>query len=191
MNSLVFHYLPLLGPAIYVFIFAAMVIEGEVFLFAAAFLASQGFLSPELTFLTIFGGAMAGDSLWYWLGHKINHSETFISRWLVAKTGRFDEHLLNNSLRTIFISKFVYGAHHLMMARAGVIKLKFREFFKDDFLANLAWVAIIGGLGYLSGASFQYVKHYLKFTEYALALGVVLFFIADFLIGRYGLEKKI
>lgn len=191
MNSLLFHYLPLLGPAVYLFIVAAMIIEGEIFLFAAAFLASQGFLSPELTFLAIFGGVMMGDSCWYWLGHKINHSDTCVSRWLIKKTGQFDEHLLNNSLRTIFISKFVYGAHHLMMMRAGVIKLKFREFFKDDFVANLVWVFIIGGLGYLSGASFQYTRHYLKFTEYALALGVVLFFVVDFLIGKYGLKKKI
>ena len=191
MNSLLFHYLPLLGPAVYLFIIAAMIVEGEIFLFAAAFLASQGYLSPEFTFLAIFGGVMLGDSFWFWLGHKINHSNTWLSRWLVAKTGRFDEALLNNSLRTIFISKFVYGAHHLMMMRAGVIKLKFREFFKDDFAANLVWVFIIGGLGYLSGASFQFVKQYLKFTEYALAIGVALFFIADFLIGKYGLKKKI
>lgn len=191
MNSLIFHYLPFWGPAIYIFIFAAMILEGEIFLFAAAFLASQGFLSPELTFLAIFGGVTAGDSLWYWLGHKINHSDTCFSRWLVKKTGQFDDHIISNSLRTLFISKFAYGAHHFIVARAGVLKLRFRKFLKHDFLANLVWVAVIGSLGYLSGASFQYVKHYLKFTEYALILGVAIFFIADFLIGRYGLKKKI
>ncbi len=191
MNSLLFHYLPALGPAVYLFIIVAMIIEGEIFLFAAAFLASQGYLNPGLTFLALFGGVMLGDSFWFWLGHKINHTNNVIGRWLVARTGRFDGPLLNNSLRTIFISKFVYGAHHLMMMRAGVIKLKFREFFKDDFAANLVWVLVIGGLGYLSGASFQFVKHYLKFTEYALALGIILFFVADFLIGKYGLKKKI
>lgn len=172
-------------------IFAAMIFEGEIFLFAAAFLASQGFLNLELTFLAIFAGATAGDSFWYWLGHKINHTDTCVSRWLVSRTGQFDDHLMNNSLRTIFISKFVYGAHHLMMVRAGVIKLRFKEFFKDDFLANLAWVVIIGGLGCLSGASFRYIKHYLKFTEYALFLGLVAFLAIDFLVGKYGLKKKI
>ena len=172
-------------------IFVSMIIEGEVFLLAATFLASQGFLNPELTFLAVFGGVTAGDSLWYYLGHRINHSNAYFGRWLVKKTGQFDEHLLNNSLRTIFISKFVYGAHHFILARAGVLKLKFKEFLKDDFIANLAWTVIIGGLGYLSGASFQYIKHYLKFTEYALFIGLAAFFILDFLVGKYGLKKKI
>lgn len=191
MNSLLFHYLPLWGSAVYFFIILAMIIEGEIFLFAAAFLASQGYLNPWLTFLAIFGGVMLGDSCWYWLGHRINHSDTCFGRWLVKKTGQFDEHIMKKSLRTLFISKFAYGAHHFIVARAGVLKLKFREFIGNDFIANLVWVVLIGGLGYLSGASFQYVKHYLKFTEYALALGLALFFVADFLIGKYGLKRKI
>ena len=167
-----------------------MIFEGEIFLFTAAFLASQGFLRTDLTFSALFIGVLAGDSLWYLLGHKINHSNRRLSQWLVKATGRFDDHLLSNPLRTLFISKFIYGAHHLVLTRAGVLKLKFKEFFKDNLIANLAWVFIVGGLGYISGASFVFVKHYLKFAEYALILGLALFFILDFLVVRYGLKKK-
>lgn len=119
MNSLVFHYLPLLGLGVYIAIFAAMVLEGEIFLFATAFLASQGFLIPELAFLAIFGGVTIGDSLWYLLGYKINNSETRVSRWLVKKTGQFDEHLMKDSFKTLFISKFIYGAHHFILSWRG------------------------------------------------------------------------
>ena len=192
VNSLVFqHLLPLDPLIIYGIIFASMIFEGEIFLFTAAFLAAQGFLDTGATFLALFAGVMMGDSLWYLLGYKINHSNKRLSRWLIKATGRFDDHLLKKSLRTIFISKFIYGVHHLVLARAGVLKIKFKEFFKDDLIANLAWIFLIGGLGYLSGASFVFVKHYLKFAEYLLVLGLALFFILDFLVVKYGLKKKI
>ncbi len=175
----------------YGIIFVSMIFEGEVFLFTAAFLAAQKFLGLTPTFLSVLAGVTFGDSLWYWLGHKINHSDNRFSRWLVKKTGQIDDHLLKSPLRTILISKFIYGIHHLILARAGVLKLKFKEFFKDDLIANLAWVFIIGGLGYISGASFIFVKRYLKFAEYSLILGLALFFILDFLVVKYGLKKKI
>lgn len=191
VNSLVLHYITHWRPLAYGVIFFGMIFEGDIFLFTAAFLASQKFLGIAPTLLSLFGGVLLGDSLWYLLGYKINHSDTRIGRWLVKATGRLDEHLLKNPLRTIFISKFIYGIHHLILARAGVLKLKYKEFFKDDIISNLGWIAIVGGLGYLSGASFIYIKRYLRFAEYALVLGLILFLVSDYFISKYGLEKKI
>lgn len=190
VNSLVFQYILLWKPIAYGILFFAMIIEGEIFLFTAGFLASQGFIDPAITFLVLFFGVQLGDSLWYLLGYKINHSDTKIGRWLVRITGQFDEHLTNSTLRTIFISKFIVGFHHFLLARAGVLKIKYNEFFKDDFVANIAWLAIVGGLGFLSGASFVLVKEYLKFAEIALALGLFVFFILDYLVIK-NLKKKL
>lgn len=192
VNSLIFQHLLTWDPVIiYGIIFAAMTFEGEIFLFTAAFLVSQGFLSLEMTFWTILIGVMIGDFLWYWLGHKINHSNNRLSRWLVKATGRLDDHLLTKPLRTLFISKFIYGFHHLILARAGVLKLKFKEFIKDDFISNLSWIFIVGGLGYLSGASFIFIRRYFKFAEYTLLAGLAIFLLADFFVVKYGLKKKI
>ncbi len=191
VDSLVLHYIVFWKPLAYVILFFAMIVEGETFLFTAAFLAAQGFLDKELTFFFLFAGVQLGDSLWYWLGHKINHSDNRFSRWLVKVTGPFDEHLEQNTLRTLFISKFIYGFHHFILARAGVLKIKFDEFVKYDLLSNLAWIVIVGGLGYLSGASFLLMKHYLKFAEYALILGLAIFLTLDLLIVKFGLRKKI
>lgn len=191
VNTLVLHYIASWKPLAYGIIFVSMIFEGEIFLFTAAFLVAQRLLSPEFTFLAVFGGVLAGDSLWYWLGHKLNHSDNRFSRWLVKKTGQIDDHLSNNPLRTIFISKFIYGIHHLILVRAGVLKLKFKEFFKDDFIANLVWVFLIGGIGYLSGASFVLVRHYFKFVEYGLIFGLIIFFTLNYFIAKYELKKKI
>lgn len=190
VESFVLYYVAFWKPLAYAVLFLAMILEGEIFVFAAAFLASRGFIDPEITFLVLFAGVQIGDSLWYWLGYKINHSDTRFGRWLVSKTGRFDEHLTSNPLRTIFFSKFFIGIHHFILARAGVLKVRYREFLKDDFLANVAWLAVVGGLGYASGASYDLVKHNLKFVEYSLLIGLVVFLALDYLLVR-SLKKKI
>ena len=191
IDTLVLHYVAFWKPVAYLVIFFAMIIEGEIFLFTAGFLASRGILNSEPTFLMLLGGVIFGDWLWYLLGYKINHSDTRFSRWLVKKTGQFDEHLLQSPLRTLFISKFIYGVHHFILARAGVLKLKFSEFVKDDFVANIVWIFIIGGLGYLSGIWFGLAKNYLRFAEQALLAGLILFLGLQFIIGRYKLKQKL
>ncbi len=191
VDSLVLYYVAFWRPLAYLVLFLAMILEGEIFLFTAAFLAAQHFIDPAITFFVLFLGVQFGDSLWYWLGHKINHSDNAVSRWLVKVTGSFDEHIQKNTLRTIFISKFTIGFHHLILARAGVLKVKYREFFRDDFYANIAWIAIVGGLGYLSGASFGLFKHYLRFAEYALLISLGLYLVLNFLIAKFTLKKKL
>jgi len=168
-----------------------MIFEGDIFLFTTGFLLSRGFLDAEPAFLVLFLGAIVGDSLWYFLGYKINHSPSRFGQWLIRATAKFDDQIISSPFRTIFVSKYIYGAHHFILARAGVLKLKYRELIKDDFFASLIWVFLVGGLGFLSGASFDLVKKYLKFAEYALILGLVIFLLLDFIIVKYSLKKKI
>ncbi len=191
MDSLVFHYLISFKLLAYIFFFAAMIIEGDIFLFTAGFLASRGFLDKEPMFLALFVGTLFGDSLWYWLGYKLNNSQNRCGQWLVRVTGPFDGHLRQYPLHTLFISKFIYSLHHVMLGRAGVLKINFKKFFGCDFISTLAWIFVVGGLGYLSGASFGFIKHYLKFTEYALAFFLVVFLAVNYFVVRYRLKKRL
>lgn len=191
VDSWVLHYVAFWEPVAYAVIFFAMIFEGEIFLFTAGFLISRGILDSAPTLLALLIGVIIGDWLWYALGHKVNHSENRFGRWLVRTTGQFDEHLLQSPLRTLFISKFIYGFHHFILARSGVLKLKFGEFVKDDFIANIAWIFIIGGLGYLSGAWFGSARHYLRFAEQALLISLLLLLGLQLVIGKYKLKQKL
>lgn len=190
MDSLALHYLIFFKSLAYAFFFIAMVVEGDIFLFTAGFLFSRGFLDGEPLFLALFSGTLVGDSLWYWFGYKLNHSKNRLSQWLIRVTDHLDQHLIQNPLRTLFISKFIYSMHHLILGRAGVLKLNYKKFLKYDFVSTAAWIIIVGGLGYLSGASFDFIKSYLKFAEYALVIFLVLFLIAERLIIKYRLKKR-
>jgi membrane-associated protein len=191
IDSLVLHYIAFWKPLAYAILFFGMIIEGEAFLFIAAFLSAQGFLDTGAALFFLFTGVQLGDSFWYWLGHKINHSDTRVGRWLVKLTGPFDGHLKEKTLRTIVLSKFIVGFHHFILARAGVLKINFYKFLKYDFFSNIIWIAIVGGLGYFSGTYFLLVKHFFRFAEYGLIGGLLFYFILNFLVVKYSIKKKL
>jgi len=56
-----------------------MIFEGDIFLFTAAFLVSRGILDLGQTLIVILTGETVGDSLWYWFGRKLNHSQNKIT----------------------------------------------------------------------------------------------------------------
>ena len=174
--SLFIDYLTLSRPIAYLLIFAGMIIEGDVVLFAAAFLAHQKILDIGDTFIIVLFGTIIGDMLWYLAGLRLNNSFLFLKRWADKIAQPLDGQLINHPFKTIFISKFIYGIHHAILFRAGTIKIPFRRFAVLDLPAIIIWVVIIGVLGYGAGVSFLSLKHYLQFAEFGLAASLFLFF---------------
>lgn len=188
-NSFLMYYLIISRPIGYILVFIGMIIEGDILLFTAAFLTHQGIFDIGDMLIAVLAGAIIGDALWYLLGLKLNNSSLFLTRWMDRIARPFDKQLANRPFHTIFISKFIYGIHHALLIRAGNLKLSFREFVLVDFLAIVLWIAVVGGFGYISGASFALSKQYLRFVEFGLAAGLIVFFILLHIIKVY-FEKR-
>ncbi len=184
MDSLILSYLNYWEPLGYIIVFLGMMFEGDTFLFIASFLAHEGAFQIFPLFITALWGMILGDNLWYSLGFKLQNSDSWLVRWAEKVSGPFDEHLKNNPLRTIFIAKFTYGMNRAIILRAGTLKIKWQDLEKSDILATISWMFIVGGLGYFSSASFVYVKHYLRYGEIALLLGLIIFFGLEYLITK-------
>jgi len=182
MESLIFQYLTAWEPLAYIIIFFGMMVEGDTVLFIAAFLTHQGILHILPALLTALWGMILGDNLWYTLGFKLKNSNTFLNQWAEKLAKPFDEHLKNHPLRTTFLSKFTYGVGHAIFFRAGAIRIRWGKLEQSDILATLFWMAVVAGLGYFSSASFSLAKHYLRFGEIALLLGLIIFFTLKHLI---------
>ena len=60
---------------------------------------------------------------------------------------------------------------------------------EGDIIAIILWVFIVGGLGYLSSASFILIKHYLRYTELTLFFGLILFILISHLISHISKKK--
>ncbi|MBI2514871.1 VTT domain-containing protein [Candidatus Wolfebacteria bacterium] len=178
MNSFLLHYLIWWKPVGYLIVFFGMMLEGDILLFTAGFLSQQHFLNTFYSLTLAFFGALIGDFIWYWLGRKLNGDKTppFIKKWL-GHLELLDNHLRDRPRRTIFISKFAYGFNHLTLMRAGTLGIRLADYIKANIWATIVWVLTVAGLGYLSGASFESVKRYLRFAEIALLMGLILFFL--------------
>lgn len=184
-SALLFSYLVWWRPIGYLIIFLGMILEGDIVLFTASFLTHQGFFDIGDMTVAILGGVLIGDIFWYAMGSRISgNAQSFFARWIERIAHFFDKHIRQRPFRTIFISKFAYGMHHALLARAGMIRLPFREFLRNDIAASALWILIVGGLGYGSSVSFIFLKHYLRFTEVVILAGILLILFLDYAVAR-------
>ncbi|MDP3947189.1 MAG: DedA family protein [bacterium] len=183
MDSYLVVFLTAWQPLGYLLAFFGMIVEGDIFLFAAAFLTSRGLFDPLLMFAALFSGVIFGDVLWYGLGILACRAPR-LGRCINALSCRFDSQLLRHPWRMIFVSKFIYGIHHVLLIRLGMAGMNFRRFLKMDLSASLGWIAVVGGLGYLSGASFALIEHYVRFVEFALLATLALFLFFEYFAVR-------
>lgn len=189
MDSFLFNYLTLGRPLGYALVFIGMILEGDIVLFIAAFLTHQGFFDIGDMSVVVFSGVFLGDWLWFCLGTRLNNASSFFKRWFERFIKPFENHLSENPIRTIFISKFIYGFNRAVIMRAGALGVKWKDFAKSDYPAAVLWIFVISFLGYISSASLIYIKHYLRFAEIALGLIFASFFLFEYLF--HGFKKKL
>jgi len=190
MSPILLHYLNLWEPFGYILLFLGMMVEGDTFLFIAAFLAHQGVLGIIPTITVALWGMIFGDNLWYSAGLKLRNSKSVLNRWSEKLAKPLDEHIITKPFRTIFIAKFIYGINRAVIFRAGTLKIKWSKLEQSDILATLCWMAVIGGLGYFSGASFSVIKHYFRYGQTALLAIIIAFFAIEYLIKK-GIRKNL
>lgn len=184
MHSFLLHYLLIWRPLGYVLVFISMIIEGDISLFTTAFLTRLGYFDFFDIIFFILAGAIVGDSLWYWLGRRLSNSSLWLIRYAAKVVSPFDRSIQERNFRTLLISKLTYGIHHLTLIRTGMLRVPYKDFLRNDFLAILIWVAVIGGVGYLFGASYLLIRRYLKFVEVGLLLIIVIFVLFDKLLAK-------
>lgn len=194
MGTIFLHYFLIWKPLGYALVFIGMIFEGEILIFTSLFLARQGFLELSYAVITLFSGSLFGDLLWYWSGIYLGNSKWRVGRliykWFGHLTKPFEGHLVKRPFYTTFISKFVYGVHHPLLLRLGVLEIKILDYIKIDALAIFLWMMIIGSLGYFAGAYFHLIRQYLRIAEIGLVIGVVIFIVASHFVSNY-LKKRL
>ncbi|MFA6254375.1 MAG: VTT domain-containing protein [Candidatus Paceibacterota bacterium] len=189
VESLVFYYLIVWQPLGYLLGALGMLIEGDITWFTLAFLTSQGFFDLQLMLLVVFGGTVASDTLFFFIGRWIKHLPKFVFVWSDKISRPFDKHINHRPLQTLLISKFTYGVHKPILVRMGMNGRSYWDFMKVDLPSIFTWLAVIGSLGYFSGLSFFIVQRYLRYAEIGLLVGLVVFFVVIKLVTDYSLKK--
>jgi membrane-associated protein len=189
LQSLFLYYLAIWKPLGYILASLGMIFEGDGVLFTAAFLTAEGFFDVGDMLIIVLFSVVFGDTLWYWFGRKYIASFPRVAGWVDRFAKSFDRHLAERPTRTLLFTKFVYGAHHAVLIRAGMSKMDFRKFIKSDLISIFVWVAVIGGLGYFSSISLAYEKKYLRYAEISLLIALVLFFVAEHYIKKFSQKE--
>lgn len=189
LQTLFLSYLIIWKPLGYILAFFGMVFEGDGALFTLAFLTAEGFFDIGDMLIVILLSVVFGDTLWYFVGKKYITFFPRVVAWVDRFAKPFDRHLLERPTRTLLLTKFVYGAHHAVLIRAGMAKMDFRKFIKSDIISIVVWVGVVGGLGYFSSISLAYEKKYLRYAEIALLLALILFFVAEHYIKKFSQKE--
>jgi membrane-associated protein len=128
-------------------------LPGDSLIFAAATFAARGALNPWVMFVLLSIAAIIGDTVNYWIGHRVGaRAYTGEVKWIkkeyMERTHRFFE---KHGGKTIFLARFVPIIRTFTPFVAGVSQMSYGFFFRWNVIGGITWVATFTLLGYFFG----------------------------------------
>ncbi len=152
------------GAWTYAILFAVIFIEtglvimpflpGDSLLFAAGTFAALGALDVRLLILLLAAAAVVGDTVNYWIGHRIGEKAfsredaRFFKKEYLDRTHAFYE---KHGGKTIIIARFVPIIRTFAPFVAGIGKMSYGRFLSFNVIGGVGWVVLLVGAGYFFG----------------------------------------
>ncbi len=190
------------GVWTYLFLFAIIFLEtgvvitpflpGDSLLFAAGTMAGLGALNVWVLFFSLSFAAILGDSVNYWIGHKIgprafSGNVRFLKKEYLDRTHEFYE---KHGGKTIILARFVPIVRTFAPFVAGVGAMTYGRFITYNVVGGIAWVGLFTFLGYFFG-NLPFVQNNFSFVVLAIIVISVLPGVYEFLRARYGPPTKV
>lgn len=190
------------GVWTYLFLFAIIFLEtgvvitpflpGDSLLFAAGTMAGLGALNVWVLFFSLSLAAILGDSVNYWIGHKIgprafSGNVRFLKKEYLDRTHEFYE---KHGGKTIILARFVPIVRTFAPFVAGVGAMTYGRFITYNVVGGIAWVGIFTFLGYFFG-NLPFVQNNFSFVVLAIIVISVLPGVYEFPRARYGPPTKV
>jgi len=139
-------------------------LPGDTLLFAAGFLASQGFLNIYALIVGCFICAVLGDNVGYAIGKRFGYKlfskedSLFFHKKNIVKAQKFyDQH----GKKTIVLARFLPVVRTFAPIVAGIAKMNYATFFKYNLIGGLVWTTGLSLLGFVLGNIIPDVDKYL------------------------------
>jgi membrane protein DedA with SNARE-associated domain len=153
-------------------------LEGETILVAAGALAHRGYLSLPLVILCAFVGSVAGDQLWFQLGHR--YGQPFLDRrpkWR-DRAAAVQKHLLRFGDAFVLGFRFLVGVRTVTPALLGASGFSQGRFVWLNAVGAGLWSTLVGVAGYALGAALARLlaraAHFEELLGVAVLVGLVL-----------------
>ncbi len=128
-------------------------LPGDSLLFAAGTFAGMGYLNIGILFALMAIAAIAGDTVNYWIGHKVgprafSGNVRYLKKEYLDRTHAFYE---KHGGKTIIIARFIPIIRTFAPFVAGVGAMTYGRFVSFNVIGGLAWVALFTLGGYFFG----------------------------------------
>jgi membrane-associated protein len=150
-------------------------LPGDSLLFAAgALIAAQGVLDVKLLYLLMVIAAVAGDTVNYWIGHKLGNQVyegkiRWVKKEYLDRTHSFYE---KHGNMTIFLARFIPIIRTFAPFVAGVGRMSYKHFISYNIIGGIVWPAIFLFGGYFFG-NIPFIKE--NFSLVVIAIVVISF----------------
>lgn len=144
-------------------------LPGDSLLFVAGALAGAGYLNVEVLLITLVVAAVLGDSVNYWIGHRLGmkvleKNYSLVRREHLEKT---EEYFTKYGGLTIVIARFIPFIRTFAPFLAGVGKMSYRWFISYNITGAVLWISAFTLAGYFFG-SIPIVQENFSYIIYAI-----------------------
>jgi membrane protein DedA with SNARE-associated domain/membrane-associated phospholipid phosphatase len=157
--------------------FVGVVVPGEIAVLLGGVLAFQHRVSLPAVLVAAVSGAIVGDTIGYWVGHR------FGPRLLEGRLGRLvkrehreraERYLAERGGKAVFLGRFTAALRALIPGLAGMARMPYRTFVGYNVAGGALWASAMVMVGYLGGASWQRAEHWASRVGLAILALVVL-----------------
>ncbi|MBN1179894.1 MAG: DedA family protein [Anaerolineae bacterium] len=166
-------------------------LPGDSLIFAAATFAARGALNPLALFALLAVAAVLGDTVNYWIGHRVGaRAYTGEVRW-VKKEYMERTHVFfkKHGGKTIFLARFVPIIRTFAPFVAGVSQMPYGFFIRWNIIGGITWVAVFTLLGYFFG-NIPFVQHNFELVIVAIILISLVPAVVEALKARRDFQKQ-
>lgn len=171
------------SQAIYEVIFFGMFVEANVTTLGSSVLISYKILNPFFIVCLVIAGAFAEQYALYFLGRGLSRSK-FLEYHVNRLVAKYDGHFTHKTFRSLLVSKFIFGLHRAVLIRCGMLKISLKHFTAATLRSTTIWLLFFFILGFIFSASYNSLKHYLKYGELALLIVSAIIFVLEYSISK-------
>ena len=168
--------------------FLGLIIPGETVVVLAGILAGRGVLDLGDTIMIASAGAIAGDSVGYFIGHRFGYDlrrrhrrRMFIKKQHLEQTEAFFHRYGG---KTVFLGRFFGWLRAFAPLVAGIAKMPYWRFLFFHVYGGILWAIVFSLLGYVTGNSWGLIKGFVGQAGVAGGVVGVVTVIAYFVVQR-------
>jgi len=166
----------------YGIIYLGLIFEGEIFIISTGILVHLGALDFWFSLLFVLLGGFSKTLIGYAIGEflfkKFNHHRIF--KYMEKRVYSLLPRFKAKPFWSIFISKFIMGANHIVIIFSGYEKIDYKKFLKAEISATIIWAPLLLTLGYL----FSYTALHVSRQIWGFLLIVLILFIIFILFDK-------